>query len=519
METWSVVLALVAAVLSAYYYLNRNYDYFEKRGIPYRKPWPLFGNASRVVFNRVSFAQEVRDLYNINRDAKYIGYYEFMKPMIMLRDIELAKEIMVKHFEHFQDHRGFQNGDTDILFSKNLFALRGERWKEVRNVLTPVFTSSKMKAMFQLMSECAERYGDALSNLTEKERVLDLKEIVTRCTNDTIATCAFGIPVDTMADPKNKFYIYGREITDFGTWRFLKFLLGQHAPRLANMLCVKLVRPEIETFYKEVVACTINVRKESGIYRPDLIQILMEASNKLGPGKELTTDDMTGNASLFLSGGLENVANLTCFAAYEIALNKGVQERLQGEIDGVLEQCNGKVTYDAINNMHYLNAVLHETMRMYPVIIMTDRVCTKRFELPPPLPGAKPVVVEEGTCLQIPIYAIQRDPQYFDDPDTFNPDRYDRDFRQVQNSSTFLIFGQGPRVCIANRFAMLETKMLLFYMFAKCTLKCCSKTVVPMQLKKTITLLAENGFWFEVVSREMSRSVYMESESGGDVET
>ena len=178
-----MVLALVAIVLSVYYYFKRNFDYFEKRGIPYKKPLPLFGNALGVVFNRVTYAQEIRNLYNINRDAKYIGYYEFMEPMIMIRDVELAKEIMVKHFEHFRDHRGFQNGDTEIVFSKNLFALRGERWKEVRNVLTPVFTSSKMKAMFQLMNECAEKYGDALSNLTEKERVLDLKEIVTRYVN------------------------------------------------------------------------------------------------------------------------------------------------------------------------------------------------------------------------------------------------------------------------------------------------------------------------------------------------
>ena len=178
-----MVLALVAVALSAYYYLKRNYDYFEKRGIPYKKPLPLLGNTWQAVFKLETFVQVLTDLYNFNRNAKYIGFYEFMQPMIMIRDIELAKQIMVKHFDHFQDHRTLQNDDASLVFSKNLSALRGQRWKEVRNVLTPVFTSSKIKAMFKLMSECAGRYGDTLANMNEKERVIDLKDILTRYVN------------------------------------------------------------------------------------------------------------------------------------------------------------------------------------------------------------------------------------------------------------------------------------------------------------------------------------------------
>ena len=315
----------------------------------------------------------------------------------------------------------------------------------------------------------------------------------------------------------NKFYVYGREITNATNSMIFKFLILQHAPRLARLLGIELFHPKIGKFYKKVVAETLKARQEKGIYRPDLIQILMEANIKLAPDKQLTIDDMTGNAFLFFSAGLENIANLACFAAYEVAVNKGVQEQLQKEIDEVLEQCNGNVTYEAINEMKYLHGVVHEALRMYPAAMVTDRVCTKRFELPPALPGAKPLVLEEGTILQIPIYAIHRDPQYYDDPNTFNPERYSGDTRKVQNSEAFLTFGQGPRLCIANRFATLEAKVLLFHMFAKCTLKCCSKTVVPMQLKKAFAMMAENGFWFELVPREKPRTVYVESVSGGGI--
>ena len=106
----------------------------------------------------------------------------------------------------------------------------------------------------------------------------------------------------------------------------------------------------------------------------------------------------------------------------------------------------------------------------------------------PPLPGAKPVVVEEGDCLQIPIYAIQHDPQYFDHPDTFNFDRFGSDSRRTHNPGTFLTFGQGPRRCIANRFVNIQGKVLLSHLFAKCTLKMCSKTAVPLQFKNTFAM-------------------------------
>nr|XP_003705489.1 PREDICTED: cytochrome P450 9e2-like [Megachile rotundata] len=510
---WTIIAGVLVVLLTCYYYL-KDYDYFEKRGIPYSKPTPFLGSMWRTLLMRMTFAEAVRKMYNENREAKYLGFFEFMTPVVMIRDLELIRAVTIKNFEAFPDHRSFADDEIDPMFSRNLFNLRGDRWKDVRTTLSPAFTSSKMKAMFVLMKECAKRYGENLASLPADKNTIELKDAFTRYTNDVIATCAFGINVDSMTDRTNKFYVYGRESTSFGRWQSFKFFLIRCFPKLCSTLNIKIVKTEIADFFKELVAETIKTRDEKGIVRPDMIQLMMETRGKLGPGKELTIEDMTAQAFIFFFGGFESTSTLMCFAAYEVGVNDEVQKRLQDEIDEVLNNANGDVTYEAINNMKYLDAIINEALRMYPVVVGTDRICAKNYELPPALPGAKPHVVQKGQYVWIPIYGVQHDPEYFPEPEKFNPERFYDDPKQILNSGSFLSFGLGPRMCIGNRFALLEAKTLLFYIFANCTLKPCSKTVIPMKLsKKGFAMTAEGGFWFTIEQRKKAERVYVNTGS------
>ncbi|OAD56183.1 Cytochrome P450 9e2 [Eufriesea mexicana] len=507
MVWWTVIALLVAVFTLAYYLLARNADYFEKRNIPCLKVNPLMGSIWKAVLQQSTFADIVKEAYNVHPEAKYVGFFDFSMPVIMLKDLDLIKSITVKNFEHFPDHRNLQNEDTEPMFNKNLFALRGERWKEVRNLLSPAFTSSKMKMMYVLMRDCAKEYGNYLANLKEEESIIELKNAFTRYTNDVIATCAFGVNVNSMKDPKNKFYVLGREATNFGRWQSLKFFLVRSAPWLTDRLGISIIRPEITKFFKDLVETTIKTRDEQNIVRPDMIQLMMETRGKLGPGKELSIMDMTAQAFVFFFGGFESTSTLMCFAAYGVGVNEEIQRRLQAEIDQVLEECNGNVTYEAINEMKYLDAVIYESLRMYPAIVAADRLCMKPFELPPHLPGEKPHVVQKGDCLWIPIYGIQHDPKYFPEPEKFNPDRFNGDPKQFLNAGSLIAFGMGPRMCIGNRFALLESKVLLFHIFAKCDLIPCSKTTIPMKLsKKGFAVTAENGFWFKIQPRSNKKA-------------
>ncbi|XP_018375599.1 PREDICTED: cytochrome P450 9e2-like [Trachymyrmex cornetzi] len=499
-----VIVLLIAGTLSLYYLLFKDLNYFKKHGIPYVKPLPIVGSMKSTFLRRESIPDFIKSVYNLFPDAKYIGLYDVKNPIIMLRDPELIKSVTLKHFDMFMDHISFVDENQDPVFGKNLAALRGERWREIRSILSPAFTSSKMKTMYKLMFDCGVDFGSYLAQLPPEERIMEIKDVFTRFTNDVIATCAFGVKVDSMRNRKNDFYVYGTEATNFtGNLIFLKMYILRTLPWLARILKLTFVREEIANFFRELVKITIKARDENGIVRPDMLQLMMESRGKDGK-TELTIDDMVSQAFIFFFGGFESTSTLMCFAAHEIAINQNIHKRLQNEIDQVLEDTNGQATYEAVNSMEYLDAIINEALRMYPVVVMLDRLCLKDFELPPPLPGIKPFTIKKGHGIWVPVYGLHRDPKYFEEPEKFDPERFLGERKKDNfNCGAYLPFGIGPRMCIGNRFALLETKVLLFQLLARCDLKPCKKTSVPIKItKNSLFMKPEGGFWLSVMPRK-----------------
>jgi cytochrome P450 family 9 len=266
---------------------------------------------------------------------------------------------------------------------------------------------------------------------------------------------------------------------------------------------LKIIRQKIANFFHNLVEETIKTRDEKGIVRPDMLQLMMENRGKEGK-TELTIEDMVAQAFIFFFGGFDSTSTLMCFAAHEIAVNRDVQEKLQNEIDQILEETNGQVSYEAVNSMEYLDAVINEALRMYPVGVALDRLCVEDFELPPTLPGSKPFTIKKGQSIWIPVYGLHHDPKYFEEPEKFDPERFLGERKnQTLHCGAYLPFGLGPRMCIGNRFALLETKILLFHLLARCDLKPSEKTKIPLKIAKdAFNMKAEGGFWLHVIPRK-----------------
>ncbi|XP_011641127.1 cytochrome P450 9e2-like isoform X1 [Pogonomyrmex barbatus] len=498
-----IVLSVTAGVLGFYYYFFKDLNYFKKHGILHKPPLPILGNMGSACLRLKPIVEFVKDFYNLYPEAKYIGIYDIPTiPVIAVRDPELIKSIMLKHFDMFPDHRNFIDETQDPLFGKNLFSIRGERWRQVRSLLSPAFTSSKMKNMFKLMSEYSADFTTFLAQLPPEQRMMQMKDIFTKYTNDVIATCVFGISINSMKNPKNEFYVYGKEATTLSSVTFLKFYIFRNLPLLARLINLKFVRQKIADFFRDLVETTIKTRDENGIVRPDMLQLMMENRSKEDK-VQLTIEDMVAQAFVFFFNGFESTSTLMCFAAHEIAVNQDIQKKLQNQIDQVLKENNGQVLYEAVNAMEYLDAVIYETLRMYPIVAVIDRSCAKDFELPPALPGKKSFTIKKGRGIWIPAYALHHDAKYFEEPEKFDPERFLGEKRKhIFNCGAYLPFGLGPRMCIGNRFALLETKVLLFHLLARCDLKICEKTPIPLKLAKGFNMKPEGGFWLNVEPRK-----------------
>ncbi|XP_011707163.1 PREDICTED: cytochrome P450 9e2-like [Wasmannia auropunctata] len=499
---------VVISVLKIITLLHRLYFYWKNKGLPYLpKSFSSLLMDWKLLFGYISFPEYFQYLYNYYPDAKYVGVLDFFKPTLLVRDPELIKDIVVKNFEHFSDHRDFIDENVEPLFSKSLFLLRGDRWKEMRTTLTPSFTASKMKFMFDLLSKCSRDFVNYLEDHPELCHEIETKEAFSRYTTDVIATAAFGISVNSMKDRDNEFYIRGVEATKILTRPLVivKLIILLTCPRLAKLIGLTFFPSTTYEFFRKIVRETIKAREEQGIVRPDMIHLLMQSRDKESNSvHKMSLDDIISQAFSFFFGGFDTSSALMCFVAQELAINQDVQDRLRKEVQQHLAEGNGEISYDSLMKMSYMDMVTSETLRKYPPTVFLDRRCAKRYELPPSQPGRKNIIIEPGDPLILPTYAIHYDPKYFPNPNKFDPERFSDENKDNILPYTYFPFGHGPRKCIGNRFALMATKILIAHLLQKFTFKTVDKTVEPVVFaRREFSLKPIGGFWISLEKREM----------------
>lgn len=203
------------------------------------------------------------------------------------------------------------------------------------------------------------------------------------------------------------------------------------------------------------------------------------------------------NCMIFFTAGFSAVSSSLCFLCHELAVNPDVQAKLYAEVAAVNGSLNGaKITYEVLQKMKYLDMVVSEGLRKWNVGLLIDRAVNKQY-LIENSDGSK-VLLQPGDNVWIPVYAIQRDPKHYPEPDKFIPERFSPDNRDQVNLATYLPFGAGPRACIANRFALMQLKATVYYLLSSFRLEPNQKTQVPMQLKRNAgTVDADKGFFLQ----------------------
>lgn len=327
----------------------------------------------------------------------------------------------------------------------------------------------------------------------------EAKDAFTRYTSDVIATSAFGIKVDSMKDEKNDFFQHGIAATTFSPLGALRFELLRNFPKLMRSFGTTFLPGPTDRFFKSLISDSVKIRKEKGIVRQDMLHVMIQAMDK----DKVTVDDIVGQAFFFFLGGFDSSSSLMCFLAQELAANPEIQERLRQEIDEALEKNNGQLTYELLAGLKYLDMVISESLRKYPTAPFTNRVCNQAHDFPAPMDGYPEYRMEKGTILTIPIYSLHHDPQYFPNPDKFDPERFSDENRDKINPYVYMPFGIGPRQCIGLRFALMETKILIIDILKNFVIKFTEKSRHPVEFGKVnFTMVAKDGFWFKFEQRK-----------------
>lgn len=186
------------------------FTYWERRGIKYFPPSFPFGNVGPTVMQKMHIGVCTQELYRKTTEP-FIGMFGVTRPTLMVRDPELLRLIFIKDFSHFMD-RGVYIDEKHDPLSGHLFSLSGEKWRNLRTKLTPAFTSGKLKAMMTTLINCGDNLQKHIGEAAKNGKVIDVREVTANFTTDIIASVAFGLETNSVANPDNEFRHYGRKV-------------------------------------------------------------------------------------------------------------------------------------------------------------------------------------------------------------------------------------------------------------------------------------------------------------------
>ncbi|KAK7789226.1 hypothetical protein R5R35_007051 [Gryllus longicercus] len=500
-----------------YWYFTKDFDYWQKRNIAFVKPLPFFGNfKGRLTFTR-AISDIWVDIYKELKHHKIGGTWVINKPFLVINDPDIIRRVLVKDFAHFHD-RGMPVDEERNPLSLNLFNLAGTQWRSLRAKLTPTFTSGKMKLMFSLMHECAREFVEFVAQETRVKKDVEFREMFAKMTTDIIGTTAFGLQFNSMKNPDSEFRAMGRRVFSPSKWVLVGQILYHFFPPVGKLLNMQFPEKDISDFFMKAVKDTVDYREKNNVKRNDFLQLLIELKNKrkieedaekdsmitaegLAQESELKNFEMSDNllaaqAFVFFLAGFETSSTTMSFALHELTMNPDVQTKLREEVDRVLEEHGGELSYDALKNMEYLDKVINETLRKYPPIPTLMRKCTKDYH-----ETQTGKYIEEGTQIEIPVYALHHDPEYYPDPQRFDPERFSDEQRATRPNYVYLPFGEGPRICIGMRFGLLQAKLGLAALVSRFELAAAPQTAPPALDPKAFITSFRGGVWARVKAR------------------
>ncbi|GAB0087050.1 Cytochrome P450 [Sergentomyia squamirostris] len=235
-------------------------------------------------------------------------------------------------------------------------------------------------------------------------------------------------------------------------------------------------------------------RKENNVHREDIFNVLMDSYQKGSlDGKEnFTFTNFLGNAMALFLANFETTSRLVQSCLLELAHNPEIQDRMRNEVRTILQKYNNKITYEAITEMTYVEQALYETMRKYPLLTFLSRNAAEDVKV-----LGSDVILEKGTLLLISVQGIHYNPDFYPDPEKYDPDRFTYEAIKSRPSCSFLGFGDGPRNCFGSKLGLLQGKLVITNILINYKISPSPKVPYPLRYKSTeySVLMPDTGCW------------------------
>ncbi|XP_029949494.1 cytochrome P450 3A40-like [Salarias fasciatus] len=469
-ETWTLLVALVTL---AFVYSTWMFGTFKKLGVPGPKPIPFFGTMLAYRKGVFHFDGQCFKKY-----GKTWGIFDGRQPVLCITDPAMIKTVLVKEcYSFFINRRNFRlNGPLYDAVS----IAEDDQWRRIRSILSPSFTSGKLKEMFGIMQNHSTVLINNMKKVSDKDQPLDLKEFFGPYSMDVVTSSAFSIEIDSLNNPSDPFVTNIKKMLKFDFLNplflavaFFPFL----GPVFEKMEFSFFPSSVTDFFYASLKKIKSNRETSKQKSRVDILQLMIDSQKNLtggDPDKALSDHEILSQAMIFLFAGYETTSSSLTFLAYNLATNPDVMKKLQQEIDATFPN-KGPIDYQTLMDMEYLDAAINESLRLYPIVNRLERVAKASVEI-------NNLLIPKDMVVMVPVWPLHRNPEIWPEPEKFKPERFTKGNKETIDPYTYMPFGMGPRNCIGMRFALVSMKLVMTKILQRFSFSVCNETEIPVEL-------------------------------------
>ncbi|KAJ4467221.1 cytochrome P450 [Lentinula aciculospora] len=424
----------------------------------------------------------------------------FGDEQLYVSDPHALQSIIVKDQDAFEETAVFIDTNR-VIFGPGLVSTTGDVHKKQRKIVAPVFSVPQLKRITPVIYDIAEKLADVLtrevhaSHAARGNSVLDMSEWMSRVALETIGRTVLGYSFDPLDSPHNN--PYTSAIKELIPTLFSLSVLRQFAPFLSRLGTPRFRRKLVEWAPNRAIQKVKDIsdimdrtarsilrekqilmnKEESDLYNQaedvedkDIISILLRANEKAAVGEKLSESELAGQMTVLIFGAQDTTSSVLSRILYLLATSPYVQDKVREEITTAFADAE-RLEYESICELTWLDAVIKETLRLYPPVPFVRRTATKERTLMyssinPDVVDAS-VIVPAGTTLFVGIAGANRlESVWGADAKVWRPERWifsqnPASIRLPGIYSGMMSFLGGGRSCIGYRFAQVEMKIIL----------------------------------------------------------
>jgi len=433
---------------------------------------PLFGSGRTYASDPFRFISTLEEAYGD------VAYFD-MGPMetVMVCDPTAIERILVSEADRFRkpDFQGDALGD---LLGDGLLLSEGDTWQQQRKLANPAFSMARLSGMADRITGHAE---DRLADWADGD-VVNAERVMTRTTLDVILDLMMGVEIS-----EERVEMIEAQLLPLGQ-RFEPDPLRFAAPEWMPMPDDDEFERAVETL-DSILDDIIAVRERSAGADDapmDFLSILIRARDDGVESPEQLRDEMM---TMLLAGHDTTALTLT-YTWFLLSEHPEIEQRVHEELDEVIG--DERPGMEHVRELDYLEWVIQEAMRMYPPVYTMFREPTEDVVV-------SDYAIEAGTALMIPQWGVHRSARFYDDPGTFDPERWRPERATERPRFAYFPFGGGPRHCIGKHLAMLEAQLIIATTAQQYRLEFLGET--PLELMPSLTAHPRQEMSMRVVDR------------------